>query len=61
MFQIFMSHHEIKVRQGQIFFAKIEQIFKFYVGQKYTIHNLMTQKYGVCYYTHFGILYDFLC
>ena len=24
-----MSHHEIKVRQGQIFFAKIEQIFKF--------------------------------
>ena len=28
IFQIFMSHREIKVRQGQNF-AKIEQIFKF--------------------------------
>ena len=25
------------------------------------MHNLMMQKHGVCYYTHFGVLYDFLC
>ena len=43
------------------FLLKLNKFSNFYVGQKYTIHNLMTQKYGVCYYTHFGILYDFLC